>query len=287
MPFSLEPATCLPNYSTCRRYKVFGSLPPPLSVPHSSLPSVAGKCSTSDQSHCCRAARARQPLIRARHWPPHLCTVTGSFNDLLEEEAEASRASRSCFVRGSFALARVCTLRYPCRRISRLLLQSVVSRHLEVRSAGIPPATGPSRGHDAAQVSCVRLLSLSSPTLNAPLPGPPLPIGWPEAERLSAAPIRARFPTGFRGPAPAAACPGALTVPIGRRRAGRRTEQRRCRRARSSAAPLTLRRPQPQGPSGHALCRAGSPRTWKNVTGEYRWLKGGGPTGQRLHEGWL
>ncbi|CAO2632314.1 hypothetical protein LEMLEM_LOCUS21736 [Lemmus lemmus] len=83
---------------------------------------------------------------------------------------------------------------------------------------------------------------------------------------MSAAPIGVRFPTGFRGPAPEAAGPGALTVPIGRQRAGRRAEQRRCRRARSSAARLTLRRPHPQGPSGPALCWAGSPRSWMNVT---------------------
>lgn len=149
------------------------------------------------------------------------------------------------------------------------LRQSIVSSHPGVCTADILPATGPSRGPDAAQVPGVRLLSHSSPTLNAPLPCPPPRIGWTEAERLSAAPIGARFPTGFRGPAPEAAGPGALTVPIGRRRAGRRAEQRRCRRVRSSAAPLRLRRPQPQGPSGPALCRARSPRSWMNVTGEY------------------
>lgn len=146
------------------------------------------------------------------------------------------------------------------------LRQSIVSSHPGVCTADILPATGPSRGPDAAQVPGVRLLSHSSPTLNAPLPCPPPRIGWTEAERLSAAPIGARFPTGFRGPAPEAAGPGALTVPIGRRR---RAEQRRCRRVRSSAAPLRLRRPQPQGPSGPALCRARSPRSWMNVTGEY------------------
>lgn len=156
------------------------------------------------------------------------------------------------------------------------LRQSTVSRPRGVCTAGIPPASGPTRGPDAAQVPGVRLLSHSSPTLNAPLPCPPPRIGWTEAERLSSAPIGARFPTGFRGPAPEAAGPGALTVPIGRRRAGRRAEQRHCRRVRSSAAPLRLRSPQPQGPSGPALCRARSPRSWMNVTGEYPGLSRAG-----------
>lgn len=156
------------------------------------------------------------------------------------------------------------------------LRQSTVSTHPGVCTAGIPPVTGPTRGPDAAQVPGVRLLSHSSLTLNAPLPCPPPRIGWTEAERLSAAPIGARFPTGFRGPAPEAAGPGALTVPIGRRRAGRRAEQRRCRRVRGSAAPLRLRRPPPREPSGPALCPARSPRSWVNVTGEYRGLSRAG-----------
>lgn len=77
----------------------------------------------------------------------------------------------------------------------------------------------PSR--DAARVPSVRLLSLSSPTPNAPLLYPPSLIGRPEAERLSGGPIGVRFPTGSRGPAPEAAGGGTLTPPIGRRQAGR------------------------------------------------------------------
>lgn len=52
----------------------------------------------------------------------HLCLVTGSFTDLLEKEAEASRPSRSCFVRGSFAVARASRSRYSCCGFSRLLI---------------------------------------------------------------------------------------------------------------------------------------------------------------------
>ena len=51
----------------------------------------------------------------------HLCLVTGSFTDLLEKEAEASRPSRSCFVRGSFAVARAGRSRYSCCGFPRLL----------------------------------------------------------------------------------------------------------------------------------------------------------------------
>lgn len=76
-------------------------------------------------------------------------------------------------------------------------------------------------GREAARVPSVLLLSLFSPTPNAPLLYPPPLIGRLEAERLSGGPIGARFPTGSRGPAHKAAGRGALTAPIGRRRAGR------------------------------------------------------------------
>lgn len=137
----------------------------------------------------------------------HLCTVTGSFADLSEEEAEARRPSRSCFVRGSSLWP------VPARfviRAARSLGCSARASRRGLRECAAPASSqlqGPAGSQDAARASSVRLLSLSSPTLNAPLPCPPPPIGWPEAERLSAAPIGARFPTGFRGPAPEARWP--------------------------------------------------------------------------------
>lgn len=68
-------------------------------------------------------SRARAPT------PVHSCAslatstymVTGSLTDLLEKEAEASRPSRSCFVRGSFAVARARSSRFSCCGFSRLL----------------------------------------------------------------------------------------------------------------------------------------------------------------------
>lgn len=148
-----------------------------------------------------------------------LCTVTGSFADLLPEEAEAARPSQSCFVRGILAvplLAAPPLLSNPA--FPRPHRRTLVGR--QPRSARRSHLNSRAPGTEAARVPSVLPFSLSSPTPNAPLLYPPCLIGRPEAERLSGGPIRARFPTGSLGPAHEAASPGTLTAPIGRPRAG-------------------------------------------------------------------
>lgn len=115
-------------------------------------------------------------------------------------------------------------------------------------------------GRDAVRVPSVLLLSLSSPTPNAPLLYPPPLIGRLEAERLSGGPIGARFPTGSRGPAPEAAGRGALTAPIGRRRAGRSAAGPRSAAAVGRAALQRLERLGARSPRSPASPHCPRPR---------------------------
>ena len=116
---------------------------------------------------------------------------------------------------------------FPSRRASAAFPRSLQAAPPEPSGKAIPacvvgePLRPRAAGGDTARVPSVRLLSLFSPTPNAPLLCPPSLIGCPEAERLSGGPIGTRFPTGFHGPAPEAAGGGTLTAPIGRQLRGR------------------------------------------------------------------
>lgn len=202
--------------------------------------------------------------------------VTGSSTDLLEKEAEASRPSRSCFVRGSFSVARAGTTRYSCCGSSRLLMPehrvnapgSAHPRHPS--SHRTQPGPRCSSGTRRAPVVTLQ------PNSERPAPASSASDWLDGGGAIVRSSNQSSVSHGLPRPRPRGRWPWSPDSSHWQTASGRRAEQRRCRRARRFAAPLRLRRPQPRGPSGSALCRARSPRSWMNLTGEYPGLSWAG-----------